>query len=64
MTKLVVIPGPSQRVRPEVAGPMTGSARNPESIITILEEMFGCSSFTGRAGVMDSGPAGFARVPE
>jgi len=28
----VVIPGPSQRVRPEVAGPMTGSARSPESI--------------------------------
>jgi hypothetical protein len=28
-----VIPGPSQRVRPELAGPMTGSARNPESII-------------------------------
>src|ERR1700685_2134518 len=30
-----VIPGPSQRVRPEGAGPMTGSARNPESIITV-----------------------------
>jgi len=28
----LVIPGPSRRVRPEVAGPMTGSARNPESI--------------------------------
>jgi 5-oxoprolinase (ATP-hydrolysing) len=27
-----VIPGPSQRVRPEVAGPMTSSARSPESI--------------------------------
>jgi hypothetical protein len=28
----IVIPGPGQRVRPEVAGPMTGSARSPESI--------------------------------
>jgi hypothetical protein len=27
---VAVIPGPSQRVRPEVAGPMTGSARSPE----------------------------------
>jgi hypothetical protein len=31
--------GPSQRVRPEVAGPMTSSARSPESIITILSEV-------------------------
>jgi len=31
---LFVIPEPSQRVRPEVAGPMTGSARSPESITT------------------------------
>jgi len=30
---MLVIPGPSQRVRPEVAGPMTSSARSPESII-------------------------------
>jgi len=32
MTTFVVIPGPSE-------------ARNPGSIITILEELFGCSSF-------------------
>jgi len=31
MVPAFVIPGPSQRVRPEVAGPMTGSARSPES---------------------------------
>jgi cytochrome c oxidase assembly protein subunit 15 len=29
-----VIPGPSQRVRLEVAGPMVNSTRSPESIIT------------------------------
>jgi heme a synthase len=34
-----VIPGPSQRVRPEVAGPMTGSARSPESIIADRAEL-------------------------
>src|ERR1700688_445916 len=33
-----VIPEPSQRVRPEVAGPMTGSARRPESITIALAE--------------------------
>jgi hypothetical protein len=32
---VLVIAGPSQGVRPEVAGPMTGSARNPESILTV-----------------------------
>jgi hypothetical protein len=31
-----VIPGPSQRVRPEVAGPMTSSAKSPESITPAL----------------------------
>ena len=31
-----VIPGPSQQVRPEVAGPMTSSARNPDSIVPAL----------------------------
>jgi hypothetical protein len=51
MTTLVVIPGRRE-------------AASPESIITILEEPFGWSSFVGHAGVMDSGPAGFARVPE
>jgi hypothetical protein len=34
-----VIPGPSQRVRPEVAGPMTGSARSPESIAPAFAAM-------------------------
>ncbi len=32
-----VIPGPSQRVRPEVAGPMTSSARSPESTVLIVK---------------------------
>jgi hypothetical protein len=31
----LVIPALSQRVRPEVAGPMTGYARNPESILPV-----------------------------
>src|SRR3984957_7568301 len=35
---LSVIPGPSQRVRPEVAGPMTGSPRSAESITPIPAE--------------------------
>jgi hypothetical protein len=34
-----VIPGPSQRARPEVAGPMTGSARSPESIAPAFAAM-------------------------
>jgi hypothetical protein len=34
---LYVIPGLSQRVRPEVAGPMTSFTKNPESIITSRE---------------------------
>jgi hypothetical protein len=33
----LVIPGLSQRVRPEVAGPMTSFTKNPESIITSRE---------------------------
>jgi DNA helicase-2/ATP-dependent DNA helicase PcrA len=43
-TTSAVIPGRRQRVRPEVAGPMTGSAASPESI-------------TPAAGSMDSGLA-------
>src|SRR5580704_6583044 len=34
-----VIPGPSQRARPEVAGPMTGSARSLESIAPAFAAM-------------------------
>jgi len=34
-----VIPGPSQRVRPEVAGPVTGSARSPESVAPAFAAM-------------------------
>ncbi len=34
---MVVIPGRHQRVRPEVAGPMTGSVASPESITTALQ---------------------------
>jgi hypothetical protein len=36
----LVIPGPSQRVRPKVAGPMTGSARSPKSTTTVSEYGF------------------------
>jgi hypothetical protein len=43
-----VIPGRRQRVRPEVAGPMTGFAASPESIFTswdygFLARAFGAS---------------------
>jgi hypothetical protein len=34
---LNVIPGRSQRVRPEVAGPMTSFTKNPEYIIADFE---------------------------
>jgi alkanesulfonate monooxygenase SsuD/methylene tetrahydromethanopterin reductase-like flavin-dependent oxidoreductase (luciferase family) len=52
----VVIPGPSQRVRPEVAGPITGSARSPESITAT-------SAHPAPTGVMDSGQL-LAQLPE
>jgi hypothetical protein len=39
-TEFFVIPGRRQRVRPEVAGPMTGSAASPESITTVSEYGF------------------------
>jgi hypothetical protein len=35
--EFLVIPGRRQRVRPEVAGPMTGSAASPESITPVSE---------------------------
>jgi hypothetical protein len=59
---LNVIPGPSQRVRPEVAGPMTSFMRNPESIIAGFEYRYepGNQKTVG----MDSGSANFVRVPE
>jgi hypothetical protein len=57
-----VIPGPSQRVRPEVAGPMTSFTRSPESIIADLEYRYEPGNQT--TVVMDSGPADFVRVPE
>jgi hypothetical protein len=43
-----VIPGPSQRVRPEVAGPMTGSARSPESITANVAAR--CTRVTAKNG--------------
>ena len=56
------IPGPSQRVRPEVADPMTSFMRSPESIIADFEYRYepGNRKTVG----MDSGPADFVRVPE
>ena len=59
---LNVIPGLSQRVRPEVAGPMTSFTRSPESIIADLEYRYepGNQKTVG----MDSGSADFVRVPE
>jgi len=59
---LIVIPGPSQRVRPEVAGPMTGYARRPESIIADLEYRY--EPGNQKTVVTDSGSADFVRVPE
>jgi len=59
---LNVIPRPSQRVRPEVAGPMTSFARSPESIIADLEYRY--EPGNQKTVVMDSGPADFVRVPE
>jgi hypothetical protein len=47
----LVIPGPSQRVRPEVAGPMTSSARSPESITTMREYGFRARGLWPRPGM-------------
>jgi hypothetical protein len=49
MPPRTVIPGPAQWGRP-LAGPMTGSIRNPESSL--------------RHGRLDSGFTGCARAPE
>jgi hypothetical protein len=53
---MAVIPGRRQRVRPEVAGPMTGSAASQESITTDGKN-------PAPTGVMDSGQP-LARLPE
>jgi len=59
---LFVIPGPSQRVRPEVAGPMTSSARSPESITTVRDYGFRtCRCAAIRNDVIT--PAGSAPPP-
>jgi hypothetical protein len=59
-----VIPGPSQRARPEVAGPMTGFARSRESIIAAVADEVSNLSRTSTFVVMDSGFAAFSRAPE
>jgi hypothetical protein len=46
-----------------VAGPMTGFARSPESISTVVRISFGRSE-TSPSVIMDSGLADFARAPE
>ena len=59
----LVIPGPRQRVRPEVAGPMTGSARNLE-IHTLQRRRGNSRVMFASFVVMDSGLADFVRAPE
>jgi hypothetical protein len=56
------IPGPSQRVRPEVAGPMTSFMRSPESIIADFEYRYELGN--QKTAEMDSVPADFVRVAE
>jgi hypothetical protein len=62
VSSYLVIPGLSQRVRPEVAGPMTSFTKSPESIIAGFEYRY--EPGNQKAVVMDSGPADFVRVPE
>jgi len=61
---MLVIPEPSQRDRPEVAGPMTGFARSPESITIALSDYALVERHPLLLWLWIPGSRAFARAPE